>query len=113
MEQYKYVMLRRPFSIGTHPLQGFISYDENIGRHGVLSYDRVLTEKEMYNFELAILTDNSMIGMTKSSCFGKTEITHEVIEIVSVYQLKCKKTHISSQKVLESVLTSNDFFKQN
>lgn len=48
---YWYEYRLRGFSIGCQP-KGFISHDDNKGRHGIISYDRQLSENELSNYEL-------------------------------------------------------------
>lgn len=60
---YIYGMKARPFSIGCQPMEGFITsnafkilkmnLDEwSQGYHSTLLYDRKLTKKELYDYEL-------------------------------------------------------------
>jgi hypothetical protein len=48
---YWYELLYRPLSIGGQP-KGFIDHDHTKGRHGIVAYNRPLTEKEINEYEL-------------------------------------------------------------
>ncbi|ALX47660.1 LPD25 domain-containing protein [Lentibacillus amyloliquefaciens] len=48
---YWYEMCKRPVSLGCQP-KGFVEFDDNEGRHGVVAYDRELTDKELNDFEM-------------------------------------------------------------
>lgn len=52
--RYEYGMRHRGFSIGCQPMNGLIERkDDKTGRyHDILVYDRQLTEKELYDYEL-------------------------------------------------------------
>jgi hypothetical protein len=57
---FRYEMRARPPSIGTHPENGFVSHEEGGTRHGFLTYDRPLTEQEIYDYELKpVATDST------------------------------------------------------
>ena len=54
-------MYLRPFSIGTHPENGFVSYElpKSVDEHhGIISYDRLLTVDEIFHFSLLPVWDN-------------------------------------------------------
>lgn len=46
-----YEYIRRGFSIGCQP-RGFVDHNDDVGRWGIVAYDRPLTVKEMDKFEL-------------------------------------------------------------
>jgi len=48
---YWYEMKARPVSIGCQP-DGFIEFDDDKGRNGIVAYDRPLTDKELDEFEM-------------------------------------------------------------
>lgn len=48
---YWYEYRLRGFSLGCQP-SGFVDRNENIGRHGIIAYDRPLTQKEIDDYEL-------------------------------------------------------------
>lgn len=48
---YWYEMLYRPLSPFCQP-KGHISYDDTIGKHGIIAYSRPLTENELVEYEL-------------------------------------------------------------
>jgi hypothetical protein len=48
---YWYEYTLRGFSLGCQP-KGFIEHNDNIGRHGIVSYDRQLTNEELSDYEL-------------------------------------------------------------
>lgn len=48
---YYYEMLLRPVSIGCQP-SGLIEVLYNLGRWGVVGYDRELSEKELADYEM-------------------------------------------------------------
>lgn len=50
-KEYWYEMTERPVSLGAQP-KGFIEWDEARGRHGVVAYDRELTEHELNDYEM-------------------------------------------------------------
>lgn len=62
-KKYFYKMKVRPFGIGTHPKDGFVSYTEKNkatdGIYGILEYDRPLTNDEILNYELVDANPNS------------------------------------------------------
>ena len=62
-DYYIYGMKARPFSVGCQPMEGLITSDafkvlkmgldeESQGYHSTLLYNRKLTEKELYDYEL-------------------------------------------------------------
>lgn len=48
---YWYEMTSRPISPGAQP-DGFVDWKENKGRHGLVAYNRALTERELNDFEM-------------------------------------------------------------
>lgn len=54
MKRYKYGIRLRGFSIGCQPMKGFIErLDDRSGRyHDIVVYDRMLTGKEVMDYEL-------------------------------------------------------------
>jgi hypothetical protein len=54
MKRYKYGMRLRGFSIGCQPMDGFVErLDDRSGRyHDIVVYDRMLTGKEVMDYEL-------------------------------------------------------------
>jgi len=48
---YWYEMCKRPVSIGCQP-KGFVEFDDEKGKHGIIAYDKVLTDKELNVFEM-------------------------------------------------------------
>lgn len=50
-EIYWYEMTARPVDIGCQP-KGFVDFANDKGRHGIVAYDRELTEKELNDFEM-------------------------------------------------------------
>lgn len=52
-ELYWYEMWKRPVDIGCQP-KGFIDFDNDKGRHGVVAYDRPLTEKELHDYDMKV-----------------------------------------------------------
>jgi hypothetical protein len=46
-----YAYTLRGFSLGCQP-KGFIEHNENIGRYGIIAYDRELTKNELYDYDL-------------------------------------------------------------
>lgn len=59
MSEYKYGMRLRGFSPGCQPKEGFMERrDDPTGRYyDILVYDRMLTEKEIANYELDYLKE--------------------------------------------------------
>lgn len=62
-DYYIYGMKARPFSIGCQPMEGFMASDAfkllkidlddvSMKYHDILLYDRKLTDKELYDYEL-------------------------------------------------------------
>lgn len=51
--EHKYYMTQRPLSIGAQP-RDFTRFDEEDpgGRYGAIWYDRELTDREIYDYEL-------------------------------------------------------------
>jgi len=113
MKTFKYIMLRRPFSIGCQPIDNFVSYDENIGRHGSLEYSEPLSIETLEQYELAIMADDSMIGMEQTVPFGSGELHFYVEAIEEHYKLRCLKTHSQLNKSQECIVTTNQFFLKN
>lgn len=52
-----YEMLYRPVSIGGQP-KGFMSIDGSKGRHGIVAYERELTEQELQEYEMRVWQEN-------------------------------------------------------
>lgn len=50
---YWYEMWKRPVDIGCQP-KGFVDFDNDKGRHGIVSYDRPLTEKELNDYDMRV-----------------------------------------------------------
>jgi hypothetical protein len=50
---YWYEYTLRGFSLGCQP-KGFIEHDPTIGRHGIIAYDRLLTDSELDEYELKL-----------------------------------------------------------
>jgi len=48
---YWYEMCQRPVSLGCQP-KGFIEFDDDKGEHGIVGYDRELTDNELKGFEM-------------------------------------------------------------
>lgn len=64
-KEYVYTMMHRPPMIGTYPKDGIVSIEENGIGFAQLHYDRQLTDKEVYDFELRPDTDlKKMVGNT-------------------------------------------------
>ena len=55
MTEYRYGMKSRPFSIACQP-EGVLRVNESSQYHDELIYDRELTEKEIYRYELERLS---------------------------------------------------------
>ena len=50
--EFKYRLLYRPLSIGTHPKEGFVKHEEDGTKYGQLTYNRKLSKEEVKQFEL-------------------------------------------------------------
>lgn len=48
---YWYEMLHRPVSLGCQP-KGFVDFIEDKGNHGIVAYEKELTDKELSDFEM-------------------------------------------------------------
>src|SRR5699024_3238076 len=48
---YWYEMRQRPVSLGCQP-KGFVEFDDDKGKYGIVAYDRVLTDKELHDCEM-------------------------------------------------------------
>src|SRR5699024_761105 len=48
---YWYEMCQCPVSLGSQP-KGFVEFDDDKGNHGIVAYDRKLTDKELSDFEM-------------------------------------------------------------
>ena len=61
MKKYSYKMLYRPFGLGCQP-DGHIDYEDKFkskdGCWGIITYDRKLTDDELYRFELKEVITN-------------------------------------------------------
>lgn len=77
MAEYRYAMVNRPLSIGTCP-KGWVGVEpqpakgephHDAARHGILVYDRKLTEQEMRSYELAPILDDA----------GEAELAERVV----------------------------------
>jgi hypothetical protein len=55
--EYKYHLTLRPFSIGTQPDEGFLRFEDDGTRYGVLVYSRKLSLKEAKHFSLTAITE--------------------------------------------------------
>jgi hypothetical protein len=62
--EYRYAMVNRPVGIGTIPKDGFLRHEPRPGkgedhydqaRHGIIVFDRELTNQETYQYELALI----------------------------------------------------------
>ena len=66
-KRYCYGLVNRPASIGAVPKGEFTiepsleGEGSNFSRHGVIVYDRPLSEKELYDFELSVIADNDLV----------------------------------------------------
>lgn len=78
---HKYFLRLRPASIGTYPLNGFKSHLEG-GKHGIVEYDRQLTDAEVLKYELNPFCDASLIGIEKTKPFGKSEIIFKITNVI-------------------------------
>ena len=56
---YWYEMTSRPISPGSQP-KGFVDWKEDEGRHGLVAYNRALTEKELNDFEMKEWVEREM-----------------------------------------------------
>lgn len=81
---FKYALVNRPFGIGTCPKEGVVGTDNrpakghdhyDMARHGIVIYDRKLTDQETKNFELAFIADGH----------DRLEIAHDVAETMKRY----------------------------
>lgn len=54
---YWYEMVKRPISIGSQP-KGFVVFDEDKGRHGIVAYNNELTDKELSDYEMQPWEEN-------------------------------------------------------
>jgi len=57
---YWYEMRLRPLSIGSQP-NGFIQIDDTKGRHGIIAYNRPLTQNEINEYDLSLWEITSII----------------------------------------------------
>jgi len=48
---YWYEMCKRPVSLGCQP-KGFVEFNDDKGNHGIVAYDKKLTDKELNDFEM-------------------------------------------------------------
>lgn len=48
-----YEMYMRPMGPGCQP-KGLVKFKEDVGRWGLVAYDRELTEEELYEYELKV-----------------------------------------------------------
>ncbi|WP_200411866.1 MULTISPECIES: LPD25 domain-containing protein [Virgibacillus] len=48
---YWYEMRQRPVSLGCQP-KGFVEFDDDEGKHGIVAYNRELTDKELNDFDM-------------------------------------------------------------
>lgn len=55
---YWYEMIQRPISIGCQP-KGFVDRRDDVGRHGIVAYDRPLTEKELDDYDMRVWNDDT------------------------------------------------------
>lgn len=108
---YTYVYRLRGFSLGCQP-KGFISHNDNEGRHGSVTYDRALTKKEMDDYELILLDVNedkkekdskhsrSSIkkdGSVRNDKFRPKLDSEQAYDILVAYHDGSKKSHIAKE----------------
>lgn len=62
---YWYEMTKRPVSPGAQP-KGFIEWKEDKGRHGIVGYERELTDKELDDFEMQVWDKNDKEKVQKN-----------------------------------------------
>src|SRR5699024_10481750 len=48
---YWYEMRQRPVSLGCQPKE-FVEFDDDEGKHGIVAYNRELTDKELNDFDM-------------------------------------------------------------
>lgn len=76
MAEYKYGMRLRGYSIGCQPKDGFIERsDDPTGRYyDILTYDRLLTDKELEDYELDLISQE-----------GAEDMKYYVVDRISGY----------------------------
>lgn len=81
--KFRYALVNRPAGIGTCP-KGFIAVEDrpargsdhyDMARHGIVVYDRRLTDAETKNFELAFCADGA----------DRKSVAHEVAKQLAEY----------------------------
>lgn len=57
---YHYGMRLRPFGIGCQPMDGFVGRTDDVSERywDIIIYDRELTEKEMFDYDLDYLGES-------------------------------------------------------
>ena len=73
-------MLHRPISLGCQP-NGFITFDDEKGKHGIVAYDRKLTDKELSDFEMQVWNTDKENEIKNAKELNKTKHQEKEMEI--------------------------------
>lgn len=79
---YWYSYRLRGFSLGYQP-SGHIKHNDSIGRHGIVAYDRPLTEKEINAYELEVYS--TPVQQTTETTYQVANKTFSTYEEASTY----------------------------
>ena len=101
---FKYTYRTRGFSIGCQP-KGFIKFEEGEHEFETIYYDRKLTKKEIEEYELIDLNDNSK----NKYKVNIEEVLSKTIEIEAETELEALEIALEQYKNEEIILDDSDF----
>lgn len=103
-EQHWYGMHNRPLSIGTAPENPSGHKPHEAFRHGAIAYDRPLTDKEMYDFELTpIRSDKDIPDVAQKMVAEMGEHASQYLDPANEEILNDKLSQADSRKILGHV----------
>jgi hypothetical protein len=116
MSEYKYGLVYRPPSPGAVP-KGYTHYDpSNKGidgvRHGVLTYDRELTDKEVKDYELKPLMDGKVLHQYPEAVVRKMRETVSTLNYIVEEKMSKEDAGDELEKALKDLKIFEDFSKR-
>ena len=106
---FTYAYTLRGFSLGCQP-KGFISHNDNIGKYGTITYDRELTDKELFEYDLIPYKDNT-IENNKVYYFNEKNHTTDINTYNELYFTLLdieKESPILDNEILFELINGNE-----